>query len=76
MRTADGRVRARKYWRQTAAPTVLLLSLVQMPLFGLRDDARHAPEFIIWNDHPRAQQLHRLRAIQEQLRRRGEWDAL
>jgi hypothetical protein len=31
------------------------------------------PEFIVWNDNERGQQLRRLRAIQEQLRPRGEW---
>jgi hypothetical protein len=34
------------------------------------------PESIVWNDNPAAQQLRRLRAIQEQLRPRGEWGAL
>jgi hypothetical protein len=32
-------------------------------------------EHIVWNDNERAQELRRLRAIQEQLRARDEWGA-
>jgi hypothetical protein len=33
-------------------------------------------EHIVWNDNERGRQLRRIRAIQEQIRPRGEWGAL